>query len=112
LFRECGLIHVGQHHESEESCTVPWDDNDAEARVVRGLSDDEVAVAVGRARARLDGAHCRLKTMNNAPAEIFDLWYEQAIQFAVGNSDRGKLALYLRVAKQFEEMARFNFQNP
>jgi hypothetical protein len=40
-----------------------WDDNDAEARVVRGLSDDEVAAAVGRARARIDGAYCRLKTM-------------------------------------------------
>jgi hypothetical protein len=82
-----------------------WDDNDAEARVVRGLSDDEVAAAVGRARARIDGAYCRLKTMNNAP-KIFDLWHEQAIQLAVGNSDREKLALYLRVAKQFEEMAK------
>jgi hypothetical protein len=84
---------------------LPWGDNDAEARVVHGLSDDEVAAAVGRARARLDGAHCRLKTMNNAPVDIFDLWHEQAIQLAVGESDRGKLALYLRVAKQFEEMA-------
>src|SRR5579864_2846410 len=84
---------------------LPCDDNEAEARVVRSLSDDEVATAVRRARARLDGAHCRLKTMNNAP-KIFDLWHEQAVQLAVGNSDREKLALYLRVAKQFEEMAR------
>jgi hypothetical protein len=95
----------GSIMEAKSPARLPWDDNDAEARVVRGLSDDEVAAAVGRARARLDGAHCRLKTMNNAPVEIFDLWHEQAIQLAVGNSDRGKLALYLRVAKQFEEMA-------
>jgi hypothetical protein len=84
---------------------LPWDDNDAEARSVRGLSDDAVAAAVGRARARLGGAHCRLRNMNSAPVEIFDLWYEQAIQVAVGSSDRGKLALYLRAANQFEKMA-------
>ena len=88
---------------------LPWDDNDAEARVVRGLSDDEVAAAVGRARARLDGAHGRLKTMNNVPVEIFDLWYEQAIQLAVGDSDAQKAPPYSIAAHSLRGAIHFTY---